>query len=140
MSEKENLDELLSKENIELDKDNPNDIKRKVQVVEEELGNLWNLQWSYAKHLLKFGFASWILGISAFVASLLIYKGPSLITETPAISISLLIGAGAAPALITAFLVDRHQKKINRLERIRKGLLSQYETTLLKKIEEGVVE
>lgn len=138
MPSDEELKELLEKESIELDEDSPEDIKRKVQVVENELENLSNLQWSYAKQLLKFGWAAWVFGVAAFVASLIVYQGPSLVFNAPVLSISLLIIAGAAPVIVTIFLIQKHRRKINRLERIRKGLLTQYESTLLKKMEEKI--
>lgn len=140
MSSSEKLEGLLKKENIELDKDSTEDIKRKVRTVESELDNLSNLQWSYAKYLLKFGWAAWLLGICAFIASLLVYGGPSLLFEAPEVPIPLLIVAGAVPVFITVVLIQRYRRRINRLERIREGLLSQYESTLLKKVEENITK
>lgn len=140
MAEPEELEELLEKEEMEVDRESPADIKRTVQVVESELNNLSDIQWTYAKSLLKFGWAAWIFGISAFIASLLMYGGPGLILGAPAVSISLLVGAGAAPVVITVALIQRHRRRIGRLERVRRGLLSQYESTLLKKVGEGIRE
>jgi len=54
------------------------------------------------------------------------------------ISVSLLVIAGAAPVITTVFLIQRHRRKMSRLEQIRKRLLSQHESTLLKKIEENI--
>lgn len=62
-----------------------------------------------------------------------------MILDTPPLAISLIIGAGAVPFIITVFMVQRHRKEMNRLERVRKGMLSQYENTLLKKIEENMI-
>ncbi|MBS3815454.1 MAG: hypothetical protein KGY45_02680 [Hadesarchaea archaeon] len=120
------------------EKPSAKEIKHDLQVVERELNNLVNFHWKYAKRMLKFGSAAWILGLAIFVSALILYRGPELILDAPAISLSLIIGAAAAPITITAVLLKRYQKRIKRLERIRQGLLSEYESSLLGKMEEDI--
>lgn len=119
--------------------DSPEEIKRRLKVVERELDNLLKSQWTYAKRMLKFGSAAWIFGLSAFITALLIYQGPTLILNAPPISISLLIGALAAPIAITSALLLRQRRKVKRLERVRLGLLSQHEKALLRRVEEDIL-
>lgn len=116
------------------------DIKHELSVVERELGNLVKFQWGYAKGMLKFGIAAWIFGLAIFASTLLIYRGPELILGAPGISLSLLVGAAAAPVVITVIMLQKHRLKMKRLERIRKGLLSEYERTLLREVEENITK
>ncbi len=95
------------------------------------------IQWTYAKRMLKFGFASWIFGISAFFSSLLLMNA-ALIPFTPPISISLLIFAAAVPVIITVSLIQKFRIRIKRLERTRTMLLDEYERAILKRVGEIV--
>ncbi len=138
MSDFEEIEEELEEE--ELEEKGPEAIKRKFEVVEKELKNTSNLEWDYSKKLLKVGMATWIFGISAYVAAVMIFKGPLFILEAPPISKALLIAAGAAPVLVTVLFVQNYRRKINRLERIRKQLLANYEEELLKKVEDDNID
>lgn len=113
---------------------NAKTIKRKLQIIERELDNINKLQWSYAKHMFKFGIAAWVFGIATFVSALMIYQGPGLIAEAPSISISLLVLAAAVPIFITVVAIRKFSRKIKRLEQVRRGLLAEYERTLLKEV------
>lgn len=113
-------------------------IKRELTIIERELNRLVGLQWKYAKGMLKFGLFSWILGIAMFLWTLIIYQGPELIPQTPPISISLLIFAAAVPVLITVVTIRKFSRRIRRLERIRRGVLSEYERTLLREAQERI--
>lgn len=113
------------------------EIKRELGVVERELGHMIQIQWTYAKRMLKFGFASWIFGISAFFSSLLLMNA-ALIPFTPPISISLLIFAAAVPVIITVSLIQKFRIRIKRLERTRTMLLDEYERAILKRVGEIV--
>jgi len=109
-------------------------IKRELAIAERELRHITELQWTYAKRMLKFGFASWIFGISSFFSLLIIYDskllGESLLA-TP-----LLIVAAAAPIAITAVLLRKFSAKIKRIEHMRKSLLTEYERAILKRVGE----
>lgn len=122
----------------ESERKSANDIKRELTVIERELNRLIRLQWKYAKGMLKFGLFAWILGIGMFLWTLIIYQGPDLIPQTPPISVSLLISAAAVPIIITVVTIRKFSKKIRHLERIRHGVLSEYERTLLKEAQEMI--
>lgn len=109
----------------------PERLHEELGSVEEELDSLLEFQWSYVRGLLKFGLASWVFGLSMFVASLLMIHGPSLVLNAPPISISLLVGAVAAPFLITAVLLRRYKRKIKELKKEREDLKSRYEKAFL---------
>lgn len=108
---------------------NPADIKRQLQIIERELNSLNKAQWSYAKNMLKFGLACWILGISAFFLAIMMTDAELFGVAQP-VWASLLIIALAAPVTVTAVFVRRVAIKIKRLERIRRGLLAEYFSTL----------
>ncbi|KXB00235.1 hypothetical protein AKJ35_00850 [candidate division MSBL1 archaeon SCGC-AAA833F18] len=131
---------MAKKKSSEKPSESIEDVKHRLGVVERELGNLVKFQWKYAKRMLKFGTAAWVFGLAVFVATLTIYQGPGLLFGAPSISISLLVIAAAAPVFITVIMLQRHRRKIKRLERIRRGLLTQYEKTLLKKMEENITK
>lgn len=116
------------------------EVKHRLGVVERELDNLVKFQWKYAKQMLKFGTAAWIFGLAVFVTTLTIYQGPELLFDAPSISISLLVIAAVAPVIITVIMLQKYRSKMRRLERIRQGLLTQYEETLLKKMEENITK
>jgi membrane protein implicated in regulation of membrane protease activity len=113
------------------------DIRRELRVVERELSNLIRIQWTYAKRMLKFGMAAWIFGLCTFFLAIVILN-PGLIWEAPLLAAPLLVIAAAAPVLITAVVIRKFSYKIKRLERIRRGLLVQYEKAVLKRIGEMI--
>jgi hypothetical protein len=108
-------------------------VKRELEVLERELGHLHEVQWTYAKQLLKFGIASWIFGLSTFFLAIIVLDA-SLLGRMQPISISLLVFAAAAPILITAMRISRFRIKINRMEYTRGTLLAVYQRAILKRI------
>jgi len=108
---------------------NPVDIKRQLRIIERELNSLNKAQWSYAKNMLKFGLACWILGISAFFLAIMMTNAELFGVAQP-VWASLLVVALAAPVTVTAVFVRRISTKIKCLERIRRGLLAEYFSTL----------
>jgi hypothetical protein len=114
-------------------------LKHELEVIERELGRLTEVQWGYAKRTLKFGFASWIFGLSMFFSAIII-SNPTLLSKTPAISISLLVLAASVPIFMTAVLIRKFSGKIKRLERTRRTIIIQYEKALLKRASEIIVE
>lgn len=134
MSDFEEIEEELEEE--ELEEKGPQAIKRKFEVVEKELKNTSNLEWDYSRQLLKVGMATYIFGISFYMAAIMILKGPFFILKAPPIIKALLIAGGAVPVLIFVYFVQWYRRKVNRLERIRKQLLSNYKSGLLKEAED----
>lgn len=136
MVESEELDEILDE--VELEERSPQAVKRKINVIENELKNTSDLEWVYSKQLLKVGMATWIFGICTFVAAVILYRGPQFILNAPPISKALLIAAGVAPIIITVLFIQNYRRKVDRLKRIRKQLLSVHERGLLKKVEDNI--
>ncbi len=113
---------------------NPADIKRRLRIAERELHHLNKAQWSYAKGMLKFGLVAWILGISAFFLAVWMADAELFGVAQP-VWTSLLVVALAAPVTITAVFVRRIAIKMKRLERIRRGLLTEYQKAVLRHME-----
>lgn len=107
-------------------------LKRELEVLERELSHLIEIQWAYAKQMLKFGVAAWVFGLSLFFSAIII-SDATLLSKTPAISISLIILAAAAPIFINVMLVRKFTSKIKRLERVRRMMLIEYEKAILKR-------
>jgi len=114
-------------------------LKRELEVLERELNHLIEIQWAYAKRTLKFGAASWVFGLSMFFSAIVI-SNPTLLSETPPVSISLLIFAASVPIFITVVLIRKFTGKIKRLERVRRKLLVEYEKALLKRVGEIITK
>ncbi len=106
-------------------------IKRDLEITERELRHITEFQWIYAKRMLRFGFASWIIGLFLFFL-ILVIRGLEFLGRL-SVAYPLLIIAIAVPVLITAFSVHKFNAKIKRFERIRKLLLTEYETAILKR-------
>ena len=97
-------------------------LKQQLQINEYELHHLKKVQRSYVKKMLRFGFASWVFGLSAFFLVIVIVD-VELIGPLP-VWASLLVGIPAAPVTITAVFVRKFGGKTKRLERIRRKLLA----------------
>lgn len=110
-------------------------LKRELEVLERELNHLIEIQWTYSKQMLKFGVATWVFGLSLFFSAIII-SDSTLLSKTPAISISLIILAAAAPIFITVGLVRKFAGKLRRLERVRRTMLMEYEKAILKRSSE----
>ncbi len=110
------------------------EIKRRIQTADRELRHLNEVQWIYSKRMLKFGMAAWIFGLSTFFFAIIILNA-QLLSPTYHIWLPLLIIGLAAPVAITASLIRKFAVKIRQLERIRRGLLSEYEKAILKRVE-----
>jgi len=115
------------------------EIKRQLRIAERELRRLNQTQWSFSKSMLKFGFAAWVFGLLAFFLAIVLMDAQLLGTAQP-VWTSLLIAALAAPVVVTAVLVRKFAVKIRRLERIRRGLLEEYEKAVLRRVEEIVTK
>lgn len=65
----------LGRESAERKNKDVEEIKRELKEVTQEIDNLQELQWTYSKQMLKFGFAAWIFGLSTFITTVLISRG-----------------------------------------------------------------
>jgi hypothetical protein len=111
-------------------------IKRELEIAERELKRITEFQWTYAKRMLKFGFASWIFGVSAFFSVLIIYDYKILGGTLISTAWPLLVLAAAVPVIIIAVLIRKFVAEAKRLERVRKALLSEYERVILRRVGE----
>jgi hypothetical protein len=111
-------------------------IKRELEIAERELKRINEFQWVYAKRMLKFGFASWIFGVSMFFSFLIVYDSRLLGGTSAPVAWSLLIFAAAVPVMIVAAFIRKFVAEIKRLERIRKALLAEYEKVILTRVGE----
>jgi signal transduction histidine kinase len=103
-----------------LEEKSPEEIKQKLMVLKDRISRLSELQRDYSRKMLKFGFAAWVFGISTFIVSLVFLRGFGFMLRVPIVSISLLVGAGAAPLVITALMLQRQRRMRNRLESVEK--------------------
>ena len=108
-------------------------IKRELEILERELSRLQEIQWIYAKQMLKFGAASWIFGLSTFFLAAILLD-PSILGRMSPISISLLLLAALGPILMTVVRIRNFRIKIDRMEHIRGSLLARYRRDVLERI------
>ncbi len=128
----EDFGEIMEGEGVDFESENPEDLKRKINVVEEELDNLEEEEWSHAKHLLKYGLAAWVFGLSVFFFILVSFRGLESLWNAPGMTYSLLIIAGAIPAIFTSFFIQRYRKERTELGEVKSELLDNYEGLLLE--------
>ncbi len=114
-------------------------LKQQLQAAGRELTRLQGLQWVYSKRMLKFGMAAWIFGLFTFFSAILLMDA-RLLTTTYNLWVPLLIIAFAIPVLITVVMIRKFVRKIKYLERLRQGLLTEYERALLKRVEKMITE
>ena len=117
------------------------DVKKQLRKTDRELRRMEDSRWSYSKSMLKFGFATWLFGLSVFllaivVLSVEIIAGAPSIGTYSSLGAPLLIGAPAAPVTITAMFARRFDTKIRRLKRARKHLVAKYQKAVLRYVEE----
>ena len=114
------------------------EVKQKIQAADRELHHLNEAQWSYSKHMLKFGVTSWVVGMSSFFSAITVLD-LNLIGATIPMWAPLLISALAAPIALTAILVRKFAMKIKQLEVLRRKLLADYEKAKLASIGEMII-
>lgn len=121
------------------------DVKKQLRKTDRELRRMEENRWSYTKNMLKFGFASWIFGLSVFLFAIVAMNtdffaelfGPVQLTwSSMLVGTPLLVGAPAAPVTTTAVSVRKFDVKIKRLRRIRKKLVGKYQKAVLQYVEE----
>lgn len=109
------------------------DIKRRFQVADRELSRLNELQWLYAKRLLRSGIIFWVFSLGVFFSAIIIIN-VNLLPQSCGIWGSLLIIGLAAPVIITAVVVRKFVAKIKYLERLRHTLLTEYKRAILTEL------
>jgi len=114
------------------------EVKRRIQAADRELHHLNEAQWSFSKHMLKFGVASWVVGMSSFFSAITVLN-QSLIGTTIPMWAPLLISALAAPVALTAMLVRKFAVRIKKLEVLRRKLLADYEKAKLARVGEMII-
>lgn len=113
------------------------DVEQQLRITERKLHRLKEKRWSFTKNMLKFGFATWVLGISIFflaivVVSINLFSGAPPIWTYSFLGTPLLVGVPAAPVTVTAVFAQRFDTKIRHLKRIRRGLGAKYKRALLQ--------
>ncbi|MFQ6129632.1 MAG: hypothetical protein ACE5OT_02335 [Candidatus Hadarchaeaceae archaeon] len=117
------------------------DVKKQLRKTEFELRRMEDSRWSYTKNMLRFGFATWIFGLSVFFLSIVVF-GTELVAGAPPIGTysslgaPLLVGAPAAPVTVTAVFARRFDKKIKRLRLARSRLMARYQKAVLRYVEQ----
>ncbi len=121
------------------------DVKKQLRKTDRKLRRMEENRWSYTKNMLKFGFASWIFGLSVFLFVIVamntdffveLFGGVELTWSSMLVGTPLLLGAPAAPVTTTAVSVRKFDVKIKRLRRVRKQLVARYQKAVLRYVEE----
>ncbi len=107
------------------------DVKQQLRITEDKLHRLEENKPLFTKNMLKFGFAAWVFGLSAFFFAIVMVN-VELFGNAPPNWISLLVGAPAAPVMITAALVHKFDIKIKHLKHIRGSLMKKYQKAVLR--------
>jgi len=111
------------------------EVEQRLRITERKLYRLKEDSWSYTKNVLRFGFASWVFGLSIFFLAVVamsteLFGGAPLTWSSMLVGIPLLVGAPAAPMMMTAASVHKFDTKIKRLRHIRSGLAVKYHRAL----------
>ena len=117
------------------------DVKKQLRKTERELRRMEEKRWLYTKNMLRFGFASWVFGLSVFLLAIVamsteLFGGAPLAWSSMLVGTPLLVGAPAAPVTMTAVSARKFDVKIKRLKRIRKRLVAKYQKAVLQYVEE----
>lgn len=111
------------------------EVEQHLRITERKLYRLKEDSWSYTKNMLRFGFASWVFGLSIFFLTIVamsteLFGGAPLTWSSLLVGTPLLVGAPAAPMMMTAASVRKFDTKIKRLRHIRSGLAVKYHRAL----------
>ena len=107
------------------------DVEQQLRITERKLHRLKENRWSFTKNMLRFGFATWVFGLSVFILAIVVMNA-KLFGGAPLAWTSTLVGAHAAPVTVTAVFVRKFDIKIKHLRRIRRGLVEKYQRALLQ--------
>ena len=113
------------------------DVEQHLQITERKLHHLKEDRGSFTKNMLKFGFATWVLGLAVFflaivVLSVELFAGASPIWTYSFMGTPFLVGAPAASVTMTAAFVRKFDIEIKHLRRIRRGLGTKYQRSILQ--------
>ncbi len=130
---------IMSKEREEFRKFE--DANRELRATERELHHMEENRWSFTKNMMKFGFASWIFGLSVFLFAITlmgtgIFGGAPVAWSSMLVGTPLLVGAPAAPLMMISVFTRKHDNKIKRLRHIRRGLVTEYQGAALQYVEQ----
>lgn len=114
------------------------DIKREIQVLDRELYHLRELHRRYSRRLLKMGMVMWVAGTILFFVTVLLFIGLDIATHTTNIWSPLLIIALASPITLSALFISRLERKMQKMERIRKNLMEEFEKAMVKRVKKIV--
>ncbi len=111
------------------------EVEQHLRITERKLHRLMENSWSYTKNMLRFGFATWVFGLSVFFLAIVamsteLFGGAPLTWTSMLVGTPLLVGASAAPVTMTTVSVRKFDTKIKRLRRIRSGLAVKYQRAL----------
>ena len=117
------------------------DVKQELRKTDRKLRHMEENRWSHTKNMLKFGFASWVLGLAIFLFAIVamntdFFGGVQLTWSSMLVGTPLLVGAPAAPVTMTAISARKFDAKIKRLRRVRKHLVAKYQKAVLRYVEE----
>ena len=109
--------------------------EQRLRITERKLHHLREDRRSFTKNMLKFGFATWVFGLSVFllvVVGVKLFAGDLSIWTSFLVGTPLLVGGPVAPVTITAVFVRKFDIKVKRLRHIRSGLVVKYQRALLQ--------
>ncbi len=113
------------------------DANWELRATERELHHMEGSRWSFRKNMLKFGFASWVLGLAVFLFAIVamsteLFGGAPLAWSSMLVGTPLLVGASAAPVTMTAVFIRKHDNRVKHLGNIRRGLVTEYQGAALQ--------
>ena len=111
------------------------DVEQQLRITERKLRRMEENRWLHTKNMLRFGFASWVLGLAVFLFAIVamnteLFGGVQLTWSSMLVGTPLLVGAPAAPVTMTAVSAHKFDAKIKRLRHIRSGLVVKYHRAL----------
>ncbi|MCK4405771.1 MAG: hypothetical protein KAV43_04620, partial [Hadesarchaea archaeon] len=119
------------------------DAEQQLRITERELHHMEKSRWSFRKNMLKFGFASWVFGLSVFLFAIVamsteLFGGAPLAWSSMLVGTLLLVGAPAAPVTMTSVFIRKHDNRIKRLRHDQRDLVTEYQGAALQYVEQVV--
>ena len=113
------------------------EVEQHLRITERKLHHLMEERRSFTRNMLKFGFATWVFGLSVFFFAIVVMSAKLFVGSPPIWTYSLmgapwLVGAPAASVTMTAAFVRKFDIKVERLIHIRSGLVAKYQRALLQ--------
>ena len=110
-------------------------MKRKLLIVSREIDNVIRVQWKFARQMLFFGLAAWVIGVATWVVGLVLFNSAA-VSENILVLTSIGLVAGL-PVLIVFIVLKTFSAKLKRFERVRNSVLADYEKMLIGQIKES---